>query len=259
MFFWKKKTPDWIKNLENQDWLEEHFGLVMDFYGEEQFVRKAPIVLSGDFARIQEEEPERLPLALTQELASQARIDVFDFKVDTFAKKNTSDILTELGIPFSSQSEAGAAGIFHNIKNGTAHIALEERYLDDDISLVGTISHELAHVFLHLKRPPAGEIWDLEDEEPLTDLVAIMLGYGVYICNSVERFKKYTDGMMSGWSTGIQGYLSLEECCYVQGLVSAVYEQRFKSYKKSLSLNPRKFVSEAYDYIKRERLAPANS
>jgi hypothetical protein len=46
--------------------------------------------------------------------------------------------------------------------------------------------------------------------EPLTDLVTVFLGFGVFNANAAFQFKQYTNSDSQGWSTQRLGYLSEE-------------------------------------------------
>lgn len=255
MPFWNKnKVPKWITELKSASWLRDWILHLRDVYGEEQFKHHEPIIIQGDYrSQLQKSENAYLT-AIATDMCSAARIPIKNISVEVYTEDNVSDILTPMGIPHSTDASSGTAGCFHAIDEfGTAHIAIESHQMDDHISLAGTLAHELAHVFLHLKRPSPEHIWPEEDEEPITDLAAIILGFGVYICNSCERFRKFTDGQLAGWSSSRSGYLSLEECTYAQAFVNVLNMQNFKSYKKHLSANPREFISDAIPVLQNLR------
>jgi hypothetical protein len=83
-------------------------------------------------------------------------------------------------------------------------IAVRQNLLKDPLVLVATIAHELGHVILlgggHLRR-------DEEDMEPLTDLVTVYLGLGLFTANSSRRFRQYQNDRRAGWSMQRLGYL----------------------------------------------------
>jgi hypothetical protein len=72
---------------------------------------------------------------------------------------------------------------------------------------VATIAHELGHVILlgrGLMSPKTS------DHEPMTDLLSVFLGLGIFNANSANRFKHYQDERRSGWSMQRLGYLTEE-------------------------------------------------
>jgi len=50
--------------------------------------------------------------------------------------------------------------------------------------------------------------------EPLTDLLTVFLGFGVFTANAAFRIEQHQDGRSQGWSARRQGYLSEEEFGY---------------------------------------------
>jgi hypothetical protein len=81
------------------------------------------------------------------------------------------------------------------------HLDLESA---DPLAAVATLAHELGHVILldggHLER-------DAEDMEPMTDLVTVYLGLGVFTANASRQFRQYQDDRRQGWSMSRLGYL----------------------------------------------------
>jgi hypothetical protein len=72
------------------------------------------------------------------------------------------------------------------------------------MSLVATIAHELGHVILlgdNLMSPK------ISDHEPMTDLLTVFLGLGVFTANSAGRFKQFQEDRRVGWSMQRLGYL----------------------------------------------------
>jgi hypothetical protein len=68
------------------------------------------------------------------------------------------------------------------------------------------MAHELGHVHLlgHQRISPEDP-----DHEPLTDLLTVFFGLGVFSANSVIREHYWHAGQVSGWKIGRQGYLSM--------------------------------------------------
>src|SRR5262249_9744681 len=50
---------------------------------------------------------------------------------------------------------------------------------------------------------------EVEDHEPLTDLLTVFLGMGVFTANSVIRENYWHAGAVSGWDMNRRGYLSM--------------------------------------------------
>ncbi len=109
---------------------------------------------------------------------------------------------------------SGPAGTFcvTGGKTPTIEISYNPSQVRRPESLVATFAHELAHYLIHSVEtpPPGGE----EFEEHATDLVAVFMGFGVFLANSAFTFSQYTDVDSQGWRTFAQGYLSETELTY---------------------------------------------
>jgi hypothetical protein len=95
-------------------------------------------------------------------------------------------------------------------KDGTAEsgrmvVAIRSTMLKDPLTLVATVAHELGHVILL-----GGNLLDRNnpDHEPLTDLVTVFVGMGIFTANSAARFQQFQDDQRIGWSAQRLGYLS---------------------------------------------------
>lgn len=105
-----------------------------------------------------------------------------------------------------------ALGTFQGVDDGQggwlAEIVASRQQLDDEAALVATLAHEVAHYFLcGTSRPmPGGE----DCHELLTDLTAVLLGFGIFLGNNARYARhQYADAGGGQWFlSGTQGYLS---------------------------------------------------
>lgn len=125
-------------------------------------------------------------------------------KVELAIIPDTSELLEALPA-YSMRGGNDPAGL-HYGGDGEERplVAVRNSLLKDPLSVVATLAHELGHVILldggHLKR-------DAEDMEPLTDLVTVYLGLGVFTANASRNFRKFQDDRREGWSMSRLGYL----------------------------------------------------
>jgi hypothetical protein len=84
----------------------------------------------------------------------------------------------------------------------------------DTTGLIATFAHELSHYLMSKAQsaPPGG--WSLHELH--TDLVAVGLGFGIFLANSARNFSQFQNATEMGWSSRTQGYLS--EGALVTGL-----------------------------------------
>jgi len=83
-------------------------------------------------------------------------------------------------------------------------VALRSTLLRDPLSLVAVAAHELGHVILL-----GGKLMKAQttDHEPMTDLLTVFLGLGIFTANSAARFKQFENDRKIGWSMQRLGYL----------------------------------------------------
>ncbi|GMR06926.1 MAG: hypothetical protein BMS9Abin25_1565 [Gammaproteobacteria bacterium] len=89
-------------------------------------------------------------------------------------------------------------------------------------ALVATFAHELAHylaIGLGADEPPPGgeNYW-----EHATDLLAVVMGFGIFQANSAFIFQQFTSVDSQGWSTQQLGYLSESELTYALAIFSVL-------------------------------------
>lgn len=111
-----------------------------------------------------------------------------------------------------TRETSGAAGYFYQTYGGDRpQIRIESSKLDDTTSLVATMAHELGHVHLIGHGRLEGTE---EDHEPLTDLLVVFMGLGIFSANSVIRERNWQSADVFGWSVGRLGYLPQEAFGY---------------------------------------------
>jgi hypothetical protein len=180
-------TKEWIDR--RWQWLTEEFG--------SERLQSAPVILPT---------PEFFPDAYSgSDDDVRSMLDrvcgYMDIEPDTIELT----IFQEGKSPYAEGMHHGAAGTYQE-EDGKFHISIEAANIDEPQRLVATIAHELGHVHLlgYARIDP-----EVEDNEPLTDLLTVFFGMGVFTANSVIREKYWHAGEISGWSIGRQGYLTM--------------------------------------------------
>jgi hypothetical protein len=137
-----------------------------------------------------------------------------------------------------------------------AVIALRSTLLKEPLALVATIAHELGHVILlddgHMDR-------GTPDHEPMTDLLTVFLGLGIFTANSAARFKQYDHSGWHGWSMRRLGYLPQEVYGYALARFAAERGEIKPEWTRFLSTNVRAYFKRSRVWLAKNASLPASS
>ena len=130
-------------------------------------------------------------------------------------------------------------------------IALKSSVLKDPIVLVATIAHELGHLILlgdgHVDR-------STPDHEPMTDLLTVFLGLGIFTANSAARFNHYEHGGgWTSWSMRRLGYLSQEIYGYALAKFAAERSENKPDWTRYLSTNVRAYFKRSSAWLAKNK------
>ena len=129
--------------------------------------------------------------------------------------------------------------ISEDVDDGRAVVAIRSSQFKDPLCLVATMAHELGHVILlgrGLMSPQTS------DHEPMTDLLTVYLGFGVFNANAANRFKQFQDERRQGWSIQRLGYLTEEIFGYALAKFSVERGEGRVEWQRHLSTNVRSLL-----------------
>ncbi len=114
------------------------------------------------------------------------------------------------------------------------------------VTLVATIAHELAHVRL------LGEVRidpDRRDGEPLTDLLTVFLGLGIFTANAAQEFTVSN----RGWSARRLGYMTEQMYGYAFARYVMHRDERGADWIGHLDINPRTYLRQTIKFLDSNR------
>ena len=144
--------------------------------------------------------------------------------------------------------DAGTAGWFAGIDNGRAHFGLHVGQFADPEAAAGVLAHEVAHAWRAHHRLV---IDDRDEEEHLTDVTTIALGFGILSTNNTDRYRSSGDARVTTWSVSSVGYLPPQAMAYALALWSGARgksEER-RAIERYLENNQRSFYRAALEEI----------
>lgn len=138
---------------------------------------------------------------------------------------------------------SGAAGTYSG-HDGRPVLTLDRSNVAKPERLVAVIAHELAHVrLLGEERIPS----DRADQEPLTDLLTVFFGLGIFNANSARDFSQHS----GGWQTQRLGYLTEQLFGYGLARWATLREESDPPWAKYLDTNPRTYMKQGLRYLHR--------
>jgi hypothetical protein len=150
-------------------------------------------------------------------------------------------------MPVWSGGGPSAAGYYSETENNDkVVISIKKKQFTNPMSLVATVAHEICH-YIMLKQ------WqfprDREDMEPMTDLLTIFLGFGIFTANSSFHFEQFQEVDKQGWRGETQGYLLEEAIGYALAEWAFLKKDTGKDWQKYLCTNGKAFFKQSMKYI----------
>ncbi|HUA99371.1 MAG TPA: hypothetical protein VMA34_13660 [Terracidiphilus sp.] len=198
MFGLRTKLP---VTQEEQQWVDEGFHRLKRALGERRMRHCAVVLPTDEFFPDHWDGTEAALEVIFRRVCGY--MGVARSRVELAVIPDASEVLE--AVPLYSLSSTGPAGLhFGETPDEKPLIGISRSLLKDPSSLVATIAHELGHVILLDDGRMAR---DTEDIEPMTDLVTVYLGFGIFTANACRQFRQFQDDRYQGWSMQRLGYL----------------------------------------------------
>lgn len=185
-------------------WVDRSLDRLEECLGAE-VLRGRPVILpTPEFFPDGGDGTEEAARTLFGRVCGYMRVDPGRIHLAFFEEEHVADDLRR-SLPDWEEQREGAAGFYRDRPDaGKIVIAIKHAKLRDPMALIATMAHELGHVLLladgHIER-------DAPDMEPMTDLLTVFCGLGLFTANSAMRFSQWQDASSHGWSVQRQGYL----------------------------------------------------
>jgi len=167
-----------------------------------------------------------------------AAVDPARITVEFYGDHGERELAMATGLDYRS---SGAAGHFRH-ENGQAVIAIDRTLASAPVRLVATIAHELGHVRLLDEgriRP------DRADHEPLTDLLTVYLGLGIFTANAAFE---YTQSVRRRATIRL-GYLPEPMFGYGLACYAMQRGEADPDWARHLDVNPRAFLKRGVRFL----------
>lgn len=233
-------TPD------DRRWIENSFAWFAEEFGDEA-LRDGPVILptAEFFPEAHKPGPEGVE-DLLRRICGWMDVDRSSVIIDFYEGQERPDY------GLGAYRTSGPDGV---MVWDEAHrrwvVAVSDRLLPDPVAVVAVLAHELAHVHLFGfgRVDPQVE----EDHEPLTDLLSIYFGFGVFVGNEAFRSLRVDRSTAAAGSARRLGYLPEPMIGYALALVAVAKGQTAPPWLDHLEHGVRRPFAESLAFLLYER------
>jgi hypothetical protein len=243
MFGFSSKLP---VTEEERQWVDEGFSRLEKMLGRRRMLEAEVILPTAEWFPDLYDKSQAAGKRLFQRVCTYMRVDRSDIEFQIFPDE------TEI-LPYWYGNSGGCAGFYSHDRTADETrmlVAIRSTQLKDPLALVATMAHELGHVILlggGLLKPTT------PDHEPMTDLLTVSLGFGVFNANSAGRFKQHQDETRYGWSMQRLGYLPEEVYGYAMAKFATERGEENVDWAKHLSTNVRSYFKRSRSWLARNK------
>ncbi|MBO6661261.1 MAG: hypothetical protein JJ909_16590 [Roseivirga sp.] len=243
MFFSKPKptvTP------EDKEWIEDAFLWLEEQYGREylktiRIIEPTKKIFDHEFNGTEEDAHFALSKCLGYMDIKSVDVKLYFFNEAPMTFEGEGAMITQQEEGHGSRDNF-ALGKYSETGPGSFEIGIERNQLKNVQSLISTIAHELSHLIL------LGEGRLQENDEELTDLNCIALGFGIFIGNSIFDFRQWQGTTHNGWEAQRRGYIPEEVASYAMALFNK-YQNNQTTWTSHLNKGIKKMFEKNLNYL----------
>ncbi len=230
-----------------RQWVDEGFVRLSNLLGRERMLKAQAILPNDEYFPDHYDTTEPCVRRMFKRVCHYMKVDHETVELHVFPDE--TEELRKI-MPYWSGGGSDCAGVFFDDKGDSPRVVgVKSSQLKDPLALVATLAHELGHVILLGERLVEK---DEPDMEPMTDLVTVYLGLGIFTGNSSERFRKFQEERKIGWSMQRLGYLPQPMFGYALAKFAAERGEARPGWKKYLSTNLKADFARSHEWIVRE-------
>lgn len=228
---------------EAKEWLDEAFVWLVGELGAD-VVRGVEVILpSEDYFPVPIDGSDASIRATFEKVCHYMDVDSRVIRLELYEVETGGNVH-----PLATAEKGShALGTYQLGRNGRYNIRLETSQAANAQALIATIAHELGHVILlgEGRLDP-----EYADHEPMTDLVSIFYGFGIFSANSIFSFAQFTNVFGQGWSAERHGYLTEEMCGYALALFAIARGEEMPAWTSYLNRNVRTYMKNSLKFLK---------
>jgi hypothetical protein len=245
MFF---REPKPTVTLDDKGWIEEAFIWFEQQYGQEFLKNVVTITPTKDFFPLDFKGTEENAQQLTAMICDYMQIKGVKIDLHYFSDKPlelAEGILTTQSNTGPGSQNRNKLGTYSEKGRNKYSIGIELELLKDPTTLIATIAHELSHLTL------LGEGRLHENDEELTDINTIVLGFGIFTANSIFRFQQFQSTSHQGWQAKRSGYIPEQVAAYCLALLTNYQKKDDSSWTQFLNKSVKKMYDRNLKYLRK--------
>jgi hypothetical protein len=248
MFGIRPKLP---VSEEDRHWVDDGFNRLAGALGRRRMLQAEVVLPDAEHFPDPYDKSEAAAETMFCRMCDYMNVDRGQIDLEIFSDE--TDELSKM-LPYWKGSHGGCAGLYVHADDESKKmvVALRQSQVDDPLALVATIAHELGHVILL-----GGGLIDraAEDMEPMTDLLTVFLGFGIFNANCAGRFRQWQNERKQGWSMQRLGYLPEEIYGYALARFAAERGEQRPTWAAYLSTNVRVYFKKSAEWLESEEKA----
>ena len=242
--FFRTATP--TVTAEDKEWVEEAFLWFENQYGREylknvKIIEPTTAFFPLNFEGSEENAEELVKIICDYMDIKNVRIDLHYFSDKPL--ELAEGIVTARSEQGEKKENSNTLGTYSEDGHQQYSIGIELELLKDPTNLIATLAHELSHLIL------LGEGRLEENDEELTDLNCIALGFGIFTCNSIFSFSQWHGTSHHGWQAQRRGYIPEQVATFALALLIHYQNKDSVNWIKYLNRSPRKMVEKNLKYL----------
>lgn len=249
MFNFRAKLP--ISD-EDRQWVENGFDRLDRVLGRKRLLEASIVLPDAEHFPDPYDKSEAAVERMFCRICAYMQVDRGQIDLEIFPDETSE--LSKLMPYWSGGTGSSCAGLYFH-PDDQSHkmvVAMRESNMEDPLMVVATLAHELGHVILL----GGGRIdHNTKDMEPLTDLLTVYLGFGIFTANCSGRFRQWHKDGKQGWSMQRLGYLPEEVHGYALARFAHERSERNPKWTQHLSTNVRSYFKKSEAWLEHKQRA----
>jgi hypothetical protein len=227
---------------DSKQWIESAFEWLIEEFGVEVIRTTAVVLPTDEFFPDTFDGSQDSIRKMVSRVSEYMDVDPTHLTIK-FHRNDDADQIHPLAADGETRGHALGS---YTLRHGKHTISLDLSQASNPETMVATIAHELGHVILQGENrldPAYPEL------EPMTDLVPVVYGLGIFGANSSFVFQQWTNAQFQGWRASGAGYLSEEMFGYSLALFAYLRNESKPAWQTYLNTNVKHYFKSSLKFL----------